>query len=317
MKDDSDDVGLDSDYLDRVFRDAGLDAEREKLRPFDRNCIVMMAGERTDDVPVGASKLGGDPDLPEDAEWPLGGDGAPLTLVAQVDLAGTHPFDLAGEMPDSGFLWVFYDVRDQPWGFEPEHQYEHRVIYADCGADDLRRRVHPVDDRVLKYEMMATGDMVQRPLRFASRTELPGILPTDTVDGGGTEALNELLWDWGEGPSVSPDYFPVWHSNSEDGQGAPHKLLGYSNLEQENLDRTCAVIAQGLRPDAEMTPENGFTPDTVAEIRGDAPHWCQLFQFHSQGPMYWGAEGAVYVWIRDTDLADRRFDRTQLHLQCT
>jgi uncharacterized protein (TIGR02996 family) len=57
-------------------------------------------------IPVGASKFGGGPDLPPEAKWPVY-RGAPLSFLAQINLAELAPSPACRELPASGMLSVF------------------------------------------------------------------------------------------------------------------------------------------------------------------------------------------------------------------
>ena len=53
-----------------------------------------------DDVPVGASKIGGAPDLPKDFEWPSWND-RPLDFLAQINLAEVAGIEIDAGLPES------------------------------------------------------------------------------------------------------------------------------------------------------------------------------------------------------------------------
>ena len=60
---------LTRDALSQGLRDLGLsDAHRDALLTHARPEVVLTLAP--DDVPVGASKIGGAPDLPDDTAWP-------------------------------------------------------------------------------------------------------------------------------------------------------------------------------------------------------------------------------------------------------
>ena len=63
------------------------------------------------------SKLGGDPNLPDNIEWPKNPQGIELDLLAQI-----HCPELPGGLglPEKGTLFFFYDCNEQVWGLYPE-----------------------------------------------------------------------------------------------------------------------------------------------------------------------------------------------------
>jgi len=62
---------------------------------------------------VGASKIGGKPDLPKNFEWPKE-DGKPMLFCAQYNLAELTKFDKENKLPKKGFFYVFLSL-DQDW----------------------------------------------------------------------------------------------------------------------------------------------------------------------------------------------------------
>src|SRR5262249_22081861 len=88
----------------------------------------------------GASKLGGLPDLPAGTAWPAW-NGTPLGLVAQIQLAEAHAFPAAHALPDAGWLYFFYDGRQQAFDDQPGDRGAWQVLYAPAGP--LARQAAP------------------------------------------------------------------------------------------------------------------------------------------------------------------------------
>jgi uncharacterized protein YwqG len=61
-----------------------------------------------DDLELGATKIGGQPDLPQDTSWPEW-RGAALNFLAQIRLADIATYDPDGELPHEGMLSFFCD----------------------------------------------------------------------------------------------------------------------------------------------------------------------------------------------------------------
>ncbi|MCI8422552.1 MAG: DUF1963 domain-containing protein [Lawsonibacter sp.] len=79
------------------------------------------------------SKVGGDPYLPRDMEWPLDRQGVPLRLLAQVDCAALSALE---DFPHTGLL-QFWIGTDDLYGADyddPIPQRDFRVLYHE-GAD--------------------------------------------------------------------------------------------------------------------------------------------------------------------------------------
>src|SRR5678815_950094 len=86
-----------------------LNNYRRGLLRFTRNTIFINPQQVADEneIPLGYSKLGGNPDLPADFEWPEY-RGIPLTFMAQFRLSDLTIFDENHEMPSKGILYFFY-----------------------------------------------------------------------------------------------------------------------------------------------------------------------------------------------------------------
>ena len=72
--------------------------------------------EKTDSILFCSSKWWGDPDMPEDMEYPFAGD-YPLTFVCQIACEDIAPLDPDGLLPHEGMLYVFAAV-DEYAGYE-------------------------------------------------------------------------------------------------------------------------------------------------------------------------------------------------------
>src|SRR3569833_983925 len=96
-------------------------------------------------IPIGASKFGGFPDLPESVPWPQRGQ-TPLPFIAQFNLSETSAFDRLRRLPDSGLLLVFYEDFDHDrdainFGFGPEDNGGWRILHV--LEQELRRAQLP------------------------------------------------------------------------------------------------------------------------------------------------------------------------------
>ncbi len=78
------------------------------LRP-----AIALSATRADDaqIPLGASKFGGAPDVPPGFEWPMWND-KPLGFLAQINLEEVAPFDVEELLPKSGLLSFFFSWED-------------------------------------------------------------------------------------------------------------------------------------------------------------------------------------------------------------
>lgn len=94
-------------------------AEVEKCEPLKRvapqlkglkRMSIRITAARPRKITPGMSLFGGVSHLPPDVEWPIGriaDQDIVLPFVAQLNLAGLHPYDIEGLLPESGMLYFF------------------------------------------------------------------------------------------------------------------------------------------------------------------------------------------------------------------
>lgn len=96
------------------------------LRP-----IVALTAAPTEDpnIPIGASKFGGSPDVPLDFQWPTW-KGQSLGFLAQINLEEVAPFDVDSLLPKNGMLWFFLALnQDTPLYGYPEEFGGWQIIF--------------------------------------------------------------------------------------------------------------------------------------------------------------------------------------------
>ncbi|WP_157947610.1 YwqG family protein [Abditibacterium utsteinense] len=105
----------------------------ELLRP-----AIALCATRAEDsqIPIGASKFGGAPDVPLHFLWPTWNE-KPLGFLAQINLEEVAPFDVEELLPKSGLLSFFYEMEEPLWG-EAEQKEGWRVFFFE--HDELQRQ---------------------------------------------------------------------------------------------------------------------------------------------------------------------------------
>lgn len=98
----------DEEQIVSVLRGAGLAHFEPQVRRLMRRAILLRPTPAQGDLALGASRFGGDPDLPPGAPWPER-DGVPMPFVAQLRLAELAPFDVEHVLPDRGSLLFFHN----------------------------------------------------------------------------------------------------------------------------------------------------------------------------------------------------------------
>ncbi|KRA21075.1 hypothetical protein ASD69_07260 [Lysobacter sp. Root604] len=254
-----------------------------------RNGIALHGEVAADALPLGVSRVGGQPDLPPQVAWPRR-DGRPLAFIVQIDLAQAQPYDRDGRLPERGWLYLFYDAQEQPWGFDLKDADGKRLLFHEGDASELATCRFP-DDLDAEYRFAPA------PLAFASCAQLPdpeSVLADYDLDDNERERLFELREEIGDGES---------------------QLLGHSYNVQSGQELECELVSNGLY----CGDSSGYQDPRRKELEGNAPHWSLLMQIASdeEKGMMWGDCGLLYLWIREQDLREHRFDRTWLILQCS
>lgn len=281
-------------------------SEREKLvekmkeiwSRIGKNEILMTHEITDEELPVGCSKIGGDPDVPQDFVWPVRADERPLSFLAQVNLDDAAKLDVDRLLPSSGLLSFFYDYEEQPWGEGPEDFDGWRVYYFE-NAKCLTRRTMP--DEIKD----ADAWIWQESVALENRISIPD--PYDAIAPEGNEAL-EAYADESECDEDPVDLyeeiaeelgFPCMHEEDET------KLLGYPILIQNPMEERAAMLAASIFPDVPKEPSEWITLFQMG-----------LWQKVEGGERMFGDVGAVTFLICKEDLKNKRFDRVMLEMQC-
>ncbi len=328
--------------LRAALADAGLSAPDVAAavaasRPAVR---LTMTDAEESELALGASKLGGCPDLPAGFSWPIRQpypnaaahaaewrtqgprmasssevaaridednrraaaaieSPIPMAHVAQLDFAAIAEVDSTDlDLPATGRLLLFYDLMEQPWGFDPAQRGGFAVIYDDSPRETLVRHQPPPSELGLPdWAASPPG----RGLSFRS----------------GLSMISRNIVGWERLP-ISPAGWEVLHDLDMEHLDSPewacHQLGGWPDAVQGEMQTECALVTAGHLagdPDA-------FTDPTTAHIRQQASEWTLLLQLASDEKRFvmWGDSGLIYLWIRTDDLRARRFDRAHLILQC-
>jgi hypothetical protein len=119
-----------ADLLDEV----GMADRKAALLALFQPAAGLNALATDGPLPVGASRLGGSPDLPDGLAWPTNAAGEPLSLLVQLRLSELGLADL----PPAGMLWGFYDSRRQPWHVNEDAEAFQVLFHP--SEDGLKRR---------------------------------------------------------------------------------------------------------------------------------------------------------------------------------
>lgn len=250
-----------------------------------------------DDSPVGASKIGGLPDLPPGVAWPTI-EGMTLSFLAQIRLADLRGLPGAEDLPDSGLLAFFYDAdartnydAEGTWCWPVRHRGGTRVIHFEGDPATFVRAEQPEAAQSERARVFHPYPVL--------RCERERMMPP--LASPFYEALDD-----GPRDQAWCDKFSRVAATGEDDQERPiHRLLGYISELQGDPYLEAQVYSSGLDFD-------GWESDGAREraLQREATQWRLLLQVDSEpGDLLCQDGGYFYFLIRADDLAARRFDR--------
>lgn len=245
-----------------------------------------------DTTPSGSSKLGGAPDLPADIPWPVRPSSEPLTFLAQLNLAELSIHGSGLPLPDDGLLLFFYDAQTQPWGFDPADASGTKVLYVD-GRAPVERRPHP----------NAKASKV-RTLQLRPAESLPSWSPFQDKAAAAGFASNQ----------VSSQIDRLSDEDMERITYGGHAVGGWPALIQDEMELECQLASNGI----DVGGPEGYETPRARELAPGAADWRLLLQLDEDEDLgwFWGDAGRLYVWCREQDMAERRFERCWTVLQC-
>src|SRR5262245_44122708 len=266
-----------ADKLDQLANAHGFGSQVSLLRRYVLPCIGFSL-ELNPDRAIGSSRLGGGPDLPASFEWPKN-KGRPLNFLLQVNLTDVAPLDSAKLFPPSGLLSFFYDLVDQPWGYDPKDLCGYAVRYFPK-ASDLRRSPAPDAKTGLSDAAIHFWPAETLPAYGSSAYErLTAELEADLGDEPDSEAFHELSRALFRAQARTPD-------------GPWHHLGGHSQNVQDDMQLEAQLVMNGLY----CGDPSGYRDPRRAELERSSEEWSLLLQLDSDDDagFMWGDCGMLY-----------------------
>lgn len=262
------------EQLLKNIEELNLQHYREEIISTVRPALKIRS-KRNDQLPVGRSKFGGQPDLPPDIIYPTYGDNQPLTFLAQYRLEDFAAFNV-DSLPQKGMLYFFHpevlEDEEEDW-WEPANETGwvegpgRWVLYWNGDPSllqpfDVNGRVHRYQQAEIWFEETFTGFSHYEKV---NRSQLP---KQDAYSLG-------LLGDRYE-------------------EGFDHQLLGYP-IPQQGWAQLLGYPQQpGERIDQQIVD-----------------NLILLLQLNSDTElnMQWGDFGTLYFLIAPEDLKEHHFER--------
>lgn len=237
------------------------------------------------------SWFGGRPPMYPGFTWPER-DGRAMAFLACIDLSSLP--SRPDWLPANGRLLFFYDVEEQPWGFDPKDRGGWAVHHvADPIAPGAPVAAAPAK---LKPEQI----LRKRGMRFQA-TALPPSWEDEALAG---LELTETEMD---------EFFDL--RSGLYGEGARHQIGGYPDpVQNPGMQLECQLASNGLY----CGNSSGYEDPRAAKLEPGAKDWRLLLQMDSDEHLdvMWGDAGMVYFWVREEEARRGDFSNAWLVLQC-
>lgn len=266
-----------------LCREAGLEQRAADVRRLARTSVRLTAAAPGADA-VGASRLGGSPDVPPAFAWPTW-DGRELAFLGQLDLARVAAVDADLPLPHEGLLLFFYDLEGRPSGLLAADRGSCRVVCLDARGDGLA----PDEEHPPALQPM--------PLELSRELMLPGAWSFHAEE---LELSADEMDAWDELRERLARAQGVELEETSHETFALHRLLGYHEEIGREVEIECELASAGIDAgDASAYYEARL--DHEAEAR----NWRLLLQLSADDDLGVSNDAGfdrLYVCIRDADL---------------
>lgn len=278
---------------------------KKKLESLGKNSVELkIEGKET--YKLGATRFGGQPDVPPDFVWPTyEGESydnvvknRPLTFLAQFNCAELAQFDKEHLLPDHGLLSFFYEMDTQCWGFDPKDK-GCACVYWFEDISTLSAADFPADmEEDFRFPMVKIK--LNSKTSYPTWSDFSEVFPDDRDDDTFDTVRAELT---GEDPEKG---------------GYCSQLLGWPDVIQNSMFGECDLVTQGYYLGDGWIKIPKEVRQRAEETARD--RWMLLLQLDTvecdDFELMFGDCGHIYFYITKEDLAARRFDRIWLILQC-
>jgi uncharacterized protein YwqG len=292
------------DELRALIHKHNLNRLEEQIVALAKPSVAIQRTAANDDsLPIGASKLGGSPDLPPGFEWPYTRENKPLIFIAQFRLSEIAPYDVEGILPPRGRLYFFYQA-DQSWYQEDDH-IRRPIIYLEHEDTPLTRIPHPnyqgEEDLIVALPSQA--------LRFEGGLTLPVIWGSPEDDYNIHFKKDDKGLEWSAyNFDLLYDAYPMTR----------HHLLGHPTILQGPLEPICVITKHQMKRKKFVSRNHYvFTDEEEAFIRSERLKWRFLFQIDTDDnfKVMWGLFGILFIMIPSESLEKHRFEDCWVVLQ--
>lgn len=237
------------------------------------------------------SHFGGSPNLPANTAWP-DFKGRKLGFLARLSLSEIQTALPIDWLPSNGALLFFYDMKEQPWGFDPKDRGSCAVLLVPelaqaNSAPDARGETElcPLPYNGVSFRRLSV-------LPSWERDSVSALTLSDAEADAYCELVDQVFGD---------------HPKHQVG-GLPAPVQG------DAMELECQLASNGLY----CGDASGYKDPRAEALKSGAAKWRLLFQFDSDDNLdvMWGDAGTIYYWIDESAARSGNFTNPWLILQC-
>lgn len=237
------------------------------------------------------SYFGGSPALPKNLTWPER-NGRKLDFLARLSLTEIQRALPIEWLPREGALLFFYDLQEQPWGFDPKDGNGSAVLWAPDITQPIAQNTPDA----------GSGTSITPHSNICFR--LIKVLPS--ADSDHLSALN-----------LNDDEFDLFTELLDEPflNEPKHQVAGVpAPIQSDVMELECQLVSNGLY----CGNATGYKDPRASELKAGAKDWKLLFQIDTDDDLeiMWGDGGRIYYWIKENEARQGNFSNTWVVLQC-
>jgi uncharacterized protein YwqG len=283
-------VHMDKAAVQKSLTRAGLARLAEHSDLLVRNSIRLLTKPIDEaNMPIGASRLGGLPDLPAHISWPAW-QGVPQSFVAQLRLEELQAYDIQKLLPPKGMLWFFYAAQQDIYGDDPANKGAWQVLFAESGLEHLQRLSAPTQlSQDARFKPCALSYASELTLAVQPELEIPG-----------------LQWDNNQQKKYDT-VFAAFHKD-DDFSIPHHRMFGFADVLQDDMREQSQLYSLGI---------TDWDSPEAQKLAQSANDWQLLLQVDTDETigMRWASSGRLYYWLKAADLQAGQTSDTWFVLQ--
>lgn len=237
------------------------------------------------------SHFGGSPNLPANTAWP-DFKGRKLGFLARLSLSEIQTALPIDWLPSGGALLFFYDMKEQPWGFDPKDRGSCAVLLVPDLAQASSAPDSGVDTDLCPLPYHGVSFRRVSVLPSWERDSVSALTLSDAEADAYCELVDQVFGD---------------HPKHQVG-GLPAPVQG------DAMELECQLASNGLY----CGDPSGYKDPRAEALKSGAAQWRLLFQFDSDDKLdvMWGDAGTIYYWIDESAARSGNFSNPWLILQC-